>query len=123
MSNKCKALKIMSFAVLIMAVVLIVSDITPFMTAESGMEYVGCAFVLACAVFNLYVGWHGILAANRPSNAEGLSGVAVSLAAVSVCAVAVLVQSGGFGVFAGLNAVVAAAFAIVAALVKKEAER
>ena len=125
MSTKRKALKILSFAVLILAVVLVVLDITPFMKASSGMEYGACALVLVCCALNLVLGWKGILAANRPSNAEGMLGTGVAVVAADVC-VAIVLNSVGFGIMAivcSANAVVVAVFDLLAELVRKEAER
>ena len=125
MSTKRKVLKIVSFAVLILAIVLIVLDITPFMEAGSGAEYGGCALVLVCCVLNLMLGWKGILAANRPSNAEGMLGGGVAVVAANIC-VGILLNHIGFTVLAimcAVNAVAVAAFSLVVELVHKEAER
>ena len=125
MSNKRKALKILSFAVLIFAVALIVLDITPFMTADRAVEYGGCALVLICCVLNLMLGWKGILAANRPSVAEGLASTGVAVAAANICVTALLMNVGFsiMGIFCSVNAVVVAIFCLLASMVFKESER
>lgn len=122
MSTMRKTLKILSFVLVIFAVVLLVFDVNQVMVAEETMDYVAVVCTLVCFALDLFLCYKGIGAANRPSRAQEMTtSSTVSCVVNAASSVVWLVVGGMAAISQVINAIIVCAFTLVAYSVKKEA--
>ena len=119
MSTNRKVLKVLSLALLALAVALVVMGVLQ-LTAGS---LLGGLLAFAVAVLDAATGWQGVGAANRPRKTGALPVLGVIDAALSIVVALLWFGVGVYGVVVALNGVAAALLALFAQRVKKEAER
>ena len=122
MSTMRKTLKILSFVLVALAVVLLVFDVNQVMVADATMDYVAVVCTFVCFALDLFLCAKGIGAANRPSKAEEMTTVSVATCVVNAASTVIWAV---VGVTAALlpaaNAIVVCVFTFVAYAVRKEA--
>lgn len=124
MSTMRKALKIMSFVLVIFAIVLLVFNVNQVMIAESALDYVSVVCTLICFALDLVLCAKGIGAANRPSRAESSTTLSVVTCVVNVASMILwVVDATTAGILPGINAILVCVFTFLLYAVKKEALR
>lgn len=106
MTSSQKALKLCSFAVLIMCIVLAIVDSSTFAFANTSSGLLQAILIGAAAVLNIAIGVLGIGAANKPVRAQGLFMWGSLVAVLNIVFAVVLVMMPGVWYANVINCVV-----------------